>query len=99
MTKNKLLLYLAALVLLLIILRLVPENVDLRIGPVKVLSLELWIAIFVMVSLSNKTSAFLGADMLWGCDCTEKKCPHYQYNNYCIQPLISHGHCFTVGVE
>ena len=66
MTKNKLLLYLAALVLLLIILRLVPENVDLRIGPVKVLSLELWIAIFVMVSLSNKTSAFLGADMLWG---------------------------------
>lgn len=66
MTRNKLLLCLAALVLLLIILRLIPENLNFRIGPIKVLSLELWIAIFVMVSLSNKTSAFLGADMLWG---------------------------------
>lgn len=65
MTKDKLLVYISALVLTLIVLRLIPENFDLRFGPVKVLSLELWIGVFVFFTFIYRSRAMLGSEMLW----------------------------------
>jgi hypothetical protein len=65
LTKTKLLFYLAGLVLTLIILRLIPANLDWRIANVRILSLELWIAIFLFFVAIYKPNSFFSREMIW----------------------------------
>ena len=51
--------------LTLIILRLIPANLDWRIANVRILSLELWIAIFLFFVAIYKPISFFSREMIW----------------------------------